>query len=163
MKKASLIMGILFAAICLAQVRMPRVNSNPALSTTQSAPSGTPLPELQPSPPTRTAGQSSVISGALRLSGCAQYQITVCAPYGQTLSGGGTIDIYYWPDRIPGVTLTTWAKNPGLVETLSATTRCQTFPSHTAIGLGWIYAAPNAITLSAGSTVNLLIEAVCST
>lgn len=144
----------------------PRASSAPAQSTTTTAPSGTPMPEASACltcTPARTPGQSSTIPNALHLTSCTGYQITICASSGQTLSGAGTIDIYYWPDWPGPLTLTTWPKDPGLVETVTATTRCQTFPTHTTTGLGWIYPAANAVTVSAGTTVNVLVEAVCTT
>lgn len=152
-----------------AQSRAPRANSNPLLALTAAIPSGTPFPELPANLPARTAGQSSTVNGALHLTTCTEYQVTVCAASGQTLAGAGTLSVYYWSDWM-SPSSTGWPRNAGLDETISVTStscagaacRCQTFPTHAATGLGWIYVAPNAVTTSDSSSVRVLIEAVCA-
>lgn len=171
---------LVIAATAYAQSNKtyPRVNSGPALALSASPPSGTPFPEVPPNPtsvPPRTPGQSSTINGALHLVGCSGYRITLCAPPGQTLAGAGTVQVYYWPDYLsPSNNITVWPRNKGLDETVPTTSatdcnggacRCVTFPDHPTFGLngGWIYAAPNAVTLSgSGPSVTVLIEAVCA-
>lgn len=79
------------------------------------------------------------------------YRLTLCAPAGQTLSGAGTIDLWYYN------TATAWSIDPGLVLTASVSgKRCQTFPD-VPVGppTGRFLAAPNGITTSSGTTVTV--------
>ena len=140
--------------------------SSASLSTTVAQPTGNPNASL-------TSGYlSSAIPGALKLNGCTGYRITLTADGSAAarLSGAGTVDIYYWPDGF--AVAQPWPINLGLVETVSVTaTSCasapcksQVFPDRVTTGLngGWIYAAPNGVTVSAGSTALVTIEAACT-
>ena len=122
-----------------------------------------------------TIGRCSGVPGALRITGCTGYRITICAQAGATLSGAGTVDIYYYSDYWPtGFSPSPWPINNGLQETVNtsistkcagSTCQCQVFDDHPTVGLngGWIYAAPNGVTVSAGTTALVLIEASCVT
>lgn len=157
----------------------PRWNTNPALTaSSQAAPTGTPYPEIPANPAKLNyGGQSSTVAGALHVRGCQSYQVFMCAVVSsgtqQTLSGAGTLQVYDFPEAVgaivagPGIAL--WHRNPGLDETVTVTATscggsacaCQAFPAHNASGLDWIYLAPTSVTVSGGTTVNVLIEAQC--
>lgn len=128
---------------------------------------------------TRTDGiSSSVVPGAIRINGESGYRITLLANSGSTLSGAGTVDMYYCPttNQPAGYTSSLcsgiWPKNPGLSETVTVTaTSCrssgagapcpaQTFPDREAFGFpdGWIRPTCNGVTESSGTTPTILVE-----
>jgi len=82
------------------------------------------------------------------------YRIILCANSGQTLSGGGTLQMWHYN------TSTGWARNSGLDLTVTATSvRCQAFPD-VLVGppYGRFLAAPNAVTVSGGTTPTVRYE-----
>jgi hypothetical protein len=178
MKK--LLAGSIFlcALVALAQSqgvgKVPRWNGNPPMATTTAAPTLPPQPEygipekgcfaqsIDGQSPCH--GNSKILGnlGALHLAGCSSYSIAICGD-GGTLSGAGTVQIWSWPEfpsDAGGLNL--WARNKGLDETITVagTTQCQRFPGHVADGMGWIYPAPNSVTVSAG-VVSVEVDAVC--
>jgi hypothetical protein len=158
--------ALLLAAPALAQTTQARRLSSALLDLSQASPATTsPTAALAP------GYNSYSVPGALRLSGCAQYQITMCAVSG-TIAATGTIQVYYWPDAMAGMfTPTAWSRNPGLDETVStgiatacagSTCPCITFPAHAATSFGWIYAAPASVTTTSGAPkVKITVEAAC--
>lgn len=129
---------------------------------------------------TRTDGvSSSAMTGAIRIKGNTGYRITLLAPTGQTLSGAGTVDVYYCPSVKTPAGFTTsvcssiWPKNLALTETVTVTaTSChgapcpgQTFADHNATGLpdGWIRPTCNGVTVSSGTQPTILFEMTSQT
>lgn len=146
---------------------VPRWNGNPPMAATTAAPTTDPRPAYATAETGCASypctGQSKSLTGALYLGGCTGYRLIIYGD-GGTLSGGGTVNIYGWPEfpaDAGGANL--WAQNLGLTETITvpAGSPSQIFLGHAADGIGWIYAAPNGITLSAG-VPNVDLEAVCA-
>lgn len=171
-RRTILLACLVFTVSALAQTRTktPR-QVRATLSLSQTPPSGAPT-AAPCGATTDTCGRSTTHTGAMRITGCEGYRITLCALSGATLSGGN-VQIYYYSDyTASALGVTTWPRNRGLDETVSATIatdcnggtcQCETFPDHSTAGLqgGWIYAAPYNVTVSTGSTVSVQIEAVC--
>lgn len=146
--------------------------SSALLGLSASTPTVSPLPQ-------KTDGTSTTVPGALRITGCQGYRITVCAPApGDTITAVGTVQIYYWSDyfgtvSVGNFTPTKWPRNKLIDETVPSTTAtdcnsstcsCVTFPDRwtSGPGMGWIYPAPNSFVTAAGaSTVRVILEAVC--
>ena len=92
------------------------------------------------------------------------FRISVCAPSGATLSGAGTIDIY---NR--NGTTGLWEFNKALQQTVNVTAtscsgapcRCQVFPDflQTARLGSQLLPAANGVTVSAGTTVDIYVQA----
>lgn len=136
-------------------------------ASTSLTANSTSAPSTNPSPVKADGFNSSTLAGAIRLNAGAGYRVTICAANGNTLSGAGTIPVYYFPDAAGS--LGKWSRNPGLDETIAvgATScngspcQCETFADHAAaVPGGFIYLAPNGITLSAGTTVTVSVEVV---
>lgn len=153
-----------------ADVPKTRVSSA-LLLLSAAAPTGTPLPQ-------NTTSGSTTVPGALRITGCQGYRITLCAVTG-TIAATGTVQIYYWSDNFGTAPLSsfmpgTWPRNKQIDETVpstiatdcaGSTCQCVTFPDRwtSGPGMGWIYAAPASVTTSAGgTTVRVTIEALCA-
>lgn len=162
--------AVLVSTQAIGQVRASRT-ATVTLALTAAA------PLVNPNLTQISSGRSSGVPGALHLTGCSGFRVTMCAANNATLSGTGTIQYYYWPDYLPAsVTPASWPRNPGIDETVSVTATscntlgaaspcsCQTFPDHIITGWngGWVYAAPSSVTASAGTSVSILIEAVCA-
>ena len=161
--------------LCEAQPMrlMPRTNGNPPLATTTAAPTANPFPVYGSFDTAcrnhMTSGDcngqpaAAALIGGLCLSGCQSYRIILSGD-GGTLSGGGTVQIYAWPEfpkDAGGQNL--WARNPQLDETVSvvAGTQSQIFAGHVSDGMGCIYPAPSGVTVS-GGVVSVNVEAACS-
>lgn len=91
-------------------------------------------------------------------------RVSVCAQSGATLSGAGSINAY---NQNPSTGL--WERNPGLDLAISVTAtscagaacRCQVFPDIEQVasqGSQYLPAA-NAVTVSAGTTVDVYVQA----
>lgn len=120
----------------------------------------------------------TVPATALRLSGFTGYRVTLCAATGQTLSGAGSLQVYYWSPSMPVSVLCAaggacnWSRSLVLDETVSVTAtscngapcQCQTFGDHRTSGMGegFIMVVPNGVTVS-GGLVNEAIEGVSAT
>ncbi len=84
------------------------------------------------------------------------FRITVCAESGQTLSGGGSIEIGY---RVPA--LGVYAENKGLKLFMSVSgARCESFPDFI-VGpeRGRVYPRASSVTVSGGTTLTIYVEA----
>lgn len=115
--------------------------------------SGTATDSAPSSAPTSTT--------ALNLFGVTSFRITVCADSGQTLSGGGTVDIWLYN---PTISLWTW--NEDLTQDIgTGGTRCQVFPDLDAgrlmTGASGFYLFPriNGATASGGTNITTRIDA----
>lgn len=94
----------------------------------------------------------------MNLNGVVGYQVTISAPVGQTITGG-TLQCYFMS------TLTArWARCPASFDlTPSTAVRDWTSPSFTVVvGMGRLLYAATSITISAGSTVVVGLEARAS-
>lgn len=169
MKRAAVAMVALLSGLVMAQSQTPTRRAATALLGLSQASPGTTSPNSTGS--TTTFG-SRTVPGALRLTGCSEYQITLCAVTG-TIAATGTLQIYYWPDTLLNVwTPTAWSRNKQIDETVPSTVAtdcagstcpCITFPTRPTGGMGWVYAAPASVTTSGGgATVRVLVEAICS-
>lgn len=108
-------------------------------------------------PLTRTAPSAVPVDGTvgsgMKLTYVTGAWISVCAASGQTLSGAGTLDAYFF-DPAAGL----WMRNDDLdlsVTVTAATYRCQVWPDFavSASKAGYVLYATNGITVSGGTTV----------
>ena len=80
----------------------------------------------------------------------SSFRLEVCAASGQTLSGTGTVQIY-WCNSVTGLC----DRNPGLDVSVTATTRCQAFPDFLVTARlafdSTVVAAPNGVGVSGGN------------
>jgi len=80
-------------------------------------------------------------------TGTAGVVVTVCAAATRTLSGAGTIEFYVLDTALPE-----WSYVKDLSLSVTATTRCQTFPGiWINVAKGRLFAAATGVTFSAGS------------
>ena len=110
---------------------------------TGTAPSGTPSNTTQ-----------------LRLLGARKFRVTACAPSGQTLSAGGSLQNY---DYVTAISL--WARFPGSdlpLTNCSTTQRCCAFDVMNEVGgQGYTVWIPSAVTFNGGSTgITVTMEAI---
>lgn len=170
MTRVVLVALALLSLPAIAQTKSRRVAAQ-NLDLSQAAPTTT-----NPQAGASTAYNSTSVPGALRLTGCLSYQVTLCALTG-SISATGSLQIYYWPDPATGVagnfTPTFWSRNKGIDESVPTTVAtdcaggvcpCITFPTRPTSGFGWVYAAPASVTTTGGMTqVKVIVEAICST
>ena len=113
-----------------------------AVPTTRAAPSATPV--------------DNQVSSGMKLNSVTGAWISLCAISGQTLSGAGTLDAYYYD---MGAAL--WMRDPDLDRTVTVTAtscagspcRCQVwpdFPVDSSKG-GYVLFATNGVTVSSGT------------
>ena len=80
-------------------------------------------------------------------TGTAGVVVTVCAAATRTLSGAGTIEFYVYDPALPE-----WSYVKDLSLSVTATTRCQTFPGiWINVAKGRLFAAATGVTFSTGS------------
>ena len=80
-------------------------------------------------------------------TGTAGVVVTVCAAATRTLSGAGTIEFYVYDPALPE-----WSYVKDLSLSVTATTRCQTFPGiWINVAKGRLFAAATGVTFSAGT------------
>jgi hypothetical protein len=83
--------------------------------------------------------------------------VRLCAALGQTLSGGGTLDVYAWDEDDE-----LWALSPSLAVTVPAAAsgvRCAFVmaDAEVLVGFGRVAVVPNAVTFSGGATIAVKI------
>jgi hypothetical protein len=157
--------------LCMGQAWpiQPRPGAVASQNNSGTLPSGTPLPANPPCPqcsPPNMGGQSSTITGAVNLTGCLRYAVTVYPGSSScTLNAVGTEQVSYWPAGTPpSITVTTWPRNAQLDELHSSAGTVAAgqpvhFPGHAADGIGWIQVTPASVTQTGGcTTVFTLIE-----
>jgi hypothetical protein len=91
--------------------------------------------------------------------GCRFYTVEISAPSGQTLSGAGSIDIYFW-SYSSGRPLV-WAKtaNSETVPVAAAGLRSWRFTGHQCDAVpGWLVPVANGVTMSGGSTLTITVD-----
>lgn len=91
------------------------------------------------------------------VQGCRFYTVTIGAPSGQTLSGAGSIDMYFW--SYSG--LNAWVKTADSETVPSAASGLQywRFTGHTCNPFpGWLVPVANGVTTSGGSTLTISID-----
>lgn len=104
-----------------------------------------------------TGSAPASATDGIALRGIVGYRLSVCATSTNTLSGAGTVLAYVY---VP--TQGAWARNPSLDFTMSASSvKCQLFPDIISyIHWGQLKYVPSGVTVSGGTTVSTLIEAV---
>lgn len=113
--------------------------------------------------PILTRAVPTLASEGMDLGNIDGFRVSVCAASGQTLSGGGNLNAYLY-----NYDTALWQRNPGLDWAISVTAtscsgalcRCQVFPDQVvaaALGSRVLY-APNAVTISSGTTVVVRID-----
>lgn len=170
MRRWLLSLGVLVASAAIAEnaLRISPRFATVALGTSAAAPTVNPNLTATAATTAPSSHRSTGVPGALHLTGCYGYRITMCAPTGQTLSGAGSAQVYYYADY----GTVSWSRNPGIDEAVSvistscagAACQCQTFPDRALLGLsgGWIYVAPSSVTMSGGTSVTVTVEATCA-
>lgn len=121
----------------------------PALAFAQSARSFSEAQALTRAAPTTN-------SEGMQLGNVSGYRISICADSGQTLSGAGTIDIYWY-----SYDAALWMRNRDLALNVTASgVRCQVFADNRVAAKlgGRLLPAANAVTVSAGS-VTIRVDA----
>lgn len=101
------------------------------------------------------AAPSAATEGML-LTRVAGYRVSICAASGQTLSGAGSLQAYYFdPAR------EVWIRNPTLDRSVTVSgSRCQAFPDATTlVRFGRVLYATSSVTVSGGTTVTVRIDA----
>ncbi len=103
-----------------------------------------------------TRAAPTLVTEGLNLRGVIGFRVTVCANATRTLSGTGTLQAYVWDND-----LLRWIRNPALDISVSTSgVRCLAFPDiRTAAASGRVLFAANAVTVSAGTTVDVQIKA----
>lgn len=118
-------------------------------------------------PLTRAAPSAAPVDGTvgsgMKLNSIVGGWIELCAASGQTLSGAGTLDAYYYD-----LAAALWFRNPLLDLAVSVTAtscagspcRCQIFPDLpvAAVKGGYILYATNGVTVSGGTTVVVRVD-----
>lgn len=113
-----------------------------AVPTTRAAPSAAPV--------------DKTVGSGMKLNYVVGAWVSLCAASGQTLSGAGSLNAYYYD---PGAAL--WMRDPDLDLAVSVTAtscagaacRCQVWPDFAVPGNkpGYVLFATNAVTVSAGT------------
>lgn len=98
-------------------------------------------------------GAPKTFATGLNLSGCKSIYVCVSAPSGQTLSGGGSLDAYYFDPE-----LSEWAREKDgdwSITVAAGTEREQCFSIREIFGTGYGcgYWRPNGVTGSGGTTL----------
>lgn len=104
-----------------------------------------------------TGSAPSATTDGYSLGDLVTYQMSVCAQSGATLSGAGTLQAYVYSSAQAA-----WTRSPALdltVNVSAATAQCQAWlnlPVY--VHSGRIKYVPNAVTVSAGTTVSVALE-----
>jgi hypothetical protein len=149
-RKIATVVLALFPALALA-AWSPAIPGQPGEASVYEV-QGTTSPVTRGAP---TVGVDGVLAGinlanpqlAASQAGTHGLSITVCSATGTTLSGAGTITFYGYDPATPE-----WAFIPDLTQSVTATTRCQTFLGlQVATPRGRLMAVATGVTFSAGS------------
>jgi hypothetical protein len=102
-----------------------------------------------------TFGAPTLVTQGMVLDGITGYRVTVCAASGQTLSGAGALNAYYWNPVVSA-----WARVPALDIAVGASSvRCEGFGDlQTFVARGRVFYAATGVTVSSGTTVTVYIE-----
>ena len=159
--KALLLAALSFLPLHFSDVGKASNGSRPLFYTVTKSTTG--------SAPTGVAAAASA-GTYLNMNQLCGYRLTLCAASGQTLSGAGTIQVYY---QTAGASSPSWSRNPQLDETVSLTAtscllpdagstscQCQTFGDHPTYGANQGFAdfEPNGVTESGGTTVTIIAD-----
>lgn len=131
-------------AILLAVLSLPAAAGDATITATCSASSCT-----------GTAFASLTASDGAFLGDMRSFRITICVDSGQTLSGGGTLEIGYLSplQTYNNSGTAVWSQNKSLTLNVTSTARCETFPDQRVWAeRGRLYVRANAVTASAGAT-----------
>lgn len=95
------------------------------------------------------------------LLGVRGFHLQVCAASGQTLSGAGTLDGYWYSYN--SANPTAWAYSVAVSQTITsawASKRCAVFGTSKTPdgGLGSLFVAANGITVSGGANVTIMLD-----
>jgi hypothetical protein len=101
------------------------------------------------------SGSSPTTStNGMTLGGVRSFRITICAASGNTLSGAGTMQAWGFSNA-EGI----WVRNSDLDLTVSLSTRCQRWADLlTGVSYDRVDYISNAVTVSGGSTLDVMIE-----
>lgn len=145
----AIVVGALLPSIASAQTYLACSSNCPsryywetAVPTTRAAPSATPV--------------DGTVNSGMKLNAVVGAYVSLCAASGQTLSGAGSLNAYYYD---PGAAL--WMRDPDLDLSVSvgatscagAACRCQVWPDFaiSSAKLGYVLYATNGITVSGGT------------
>lgn len=95
----------------------------------------------------------TLITEGISLDKAKGYQVIVSAVTGQTLSGAGTLDSYYW-----NTALAAWVKGPTLAVSSSGIRRMTFAPVSVFLPTGRIFFAANGVTISGGTNVDVRVD-----
>lgn len=95
------------------------------------------------------------------LLGVRGFHLQVCAASGQTLSGAGTLDGYWYSYN--SANPIAWAYSVAVSQTITSAwtgKRCAVFPTSRTSdgGLGSLYIAANGITVSGGASITIMLD-----
>lgn len=101
-----------------------------------------------------TAAPATTATQGMSLLQLKAFRLSICAASGQTLSGAGTMSAYVYQSGEGR-----WLPDPGLNQTVTATTRCQAFPDFQVGGsFDRVQFVATGVTVSGGLTLDVLLD-----